>query len=132
MKIGSNMVRNAVERGLGIEEAPIVARYEELDTSTLNSGSHGMIVLGSMLRSIRTGHPLLYFGDGGIVMTILGIILGLNTIEQYVAHKALTFGPTLLAVMLTDLGVLFILAGLIPSAFSNMVHANRPRRGNGT
>jgi hypothetical protein len=121
MGIESEMVRSAVKSGLRIEEVPITAKYEGLDTSTLKPGTHGMSVLGSIITEIRSEHPLLYFGVSGLLMTIVGVVFGLYSIEQYISVKALPFGPSLLAVMLTALGILFILVGLILNAIGQMV-----------
>ena len=115
------MVRSAVKSGLRIEEVPITAKYEGLDTSTLKPGTHGMSVLGSIIKEIRSEHPLLYLGISGLIMTIVGVVFGLYSIEQYISVKALPFGPSLLAVMLTALGILFILVGLILNAISAMM-----------
>ena len=122
MGIESETVRSAVRRGLKIEEVPITARYDGLGTSTLKPGNHGMPVLGSVIRDIRPEHPLLYFGVGGLIMTIVGVVFGLYSIEQYIGVKALPFGPSLLAVMLTTLGILFVLVGLILNVISAMVN----------
>jgi glycosyltransferase involved in cell wall biosynthesis len=122
MGIESEMVRSAARRGLKIEEVPITAKYDGLDTSTLKPGGHGMTVLSSVIRAIRSEHPLLYFGVGGLLMTIVRVVVGLYSIEQYISVKALPFGPSLLAVMLTALGILFVLVGLILNAISAMVN----------
>jgi len=131
MEIESSMVRSAVRRGIRIEEVPIVARYEGLETSTLKPGSHGMSVLGAVIRSIRTEHPLLYFGGSGIVMAVIGVLLGLYSIDRYIAVKALPLGPALLAVMLSGLGVLFVLVGLILNAISELMANVRGSHMNG-
>jgi hypothetical protein len=131
MGIESEMVRSAVKSGLRIEEVPISAKYEGLDTSTLKPGTHGMSVLGSIIREIRSEHPLLYFGVSGLIMTIVGVAFGLYSIEQYTNVKALPFGPSLLAVMLTALGILFILVGLILNAIGQMVVDRENLRTNG-
>lgn len=125
MAIESSMARDAAKRGLRIVEVPIVAKYEGLETSTLKPGSHGMSVLAAILKSIRSEHPLLYFGVSGLVMTLMGVTLGLYSIEQYISVKALPFGPSLLAVMLTALGILFVLVGLILNAISELVSGGR-------
>jgi hypothetical protein len=132
MEIESSMIRSAVRRGIRIEEVPIVAKYEGLDTSTMTPSSHGMSVLSSVLRAVRSEHPLLYFGVSGIVMAVAGVILGLYSIEQYISLRALPFGSSLAAVMLTVLGVLFVLVGLILNAISAMVVEGRARRRNGS
>ena len=95
-----------------------------------------MKVLGSVLRSIRTEHPLLYFGLTGVVMAVVGVLFGLYSIEQYITVKALPFGPSLLAVLLTALGVLFVLVALILNAISELMangdHNKRPTNGKHT
>ena len=54
-----------------------------------------------------------------------------DAIQQYIELKALHFGPTLTAVMLTALGILFVLVGLILSAIGEMVTNGRGKRFNG-
>lgn len=127
MGIESEMARSAASMGIRIEEVPIMARYDGLETSTLKPTSHGMSVIGSVLREVRSEHPLLYFGVGGFIMLIIGIALGLYSIEHYISAKALPFGPSLFAVMLTILGVLFVLVGLILNAISLMVSKSNGR-----
>ena len=131
MGIESEMVRSAVRHGLRIEEVPIRAQYEGLDTSTMKPSSHGMSVLNSVLRSVKSEHPLLYFGVSGLIMTIIGVSFGLYSVQQYIAVKALPFGPSLLAVTLAALGILFMSVGLILSAIGEMVNSNQDRRTNG-
>ena len=120
MGIESEMIRNAVKSGTRIREVPITASYEGLKTSTYSPGNHGMTVLGSIIRSVRSEHPLLYFGVSGATMTIIGVILGLYAIHQYTVTNALPFGPSTLAVVMTVLGILFVLVGLILNAISEL------------
>ena len=54
-------------------------------------------------------------------MAVVGVILGLYSIQQYIEFKSLPFGPTLLAVMLAGLGILFVLVGLILNAISELM-----------
>lgn len=128
MGIESEMVRTAVRSGLKIEEVPIVARYDGLDTSTMKPGSHGMSVIGSIVREIRSNHPLLYFGVTGMAMTIIGIVFGVYSVNQYIEEGALPFGPSLTAAMFTCLGVVIILVGLILNAISSMAENGKGKR----
>ena len=130
MGIESEMVRSAVRHGLRIEEVSIKAQYAGLDTSTMTPSSHGMSVLNSVLRSVKSEHPLLYFGVSGLIMTIVGVSFGIYSIQQYIAVKALPFGPSLAAVTLAALGILFMSVGLILSAIGEMVNGNRTRKSN--
>jgi len=113
MGIESEMVRDAVKLGLKIKEIPISCKYEGLDTSTLEPGKHGTSVLSSIIRVVRDEHPLLYFGLGGLVVTIAGIIAGLYSIYQFMAIKSLPFVPSLAAVLLFFLGIMSMFVGII-------------------
>jgi hypothetical protein len=66
-----------------------------------------------------------------MIMTIAGVIFGLYAIEQYIALNSLPFGPSLMAVMLTALGILFVLVGLILNAISIMMHNGNRHGTNG-
>jgi hypothetical protein len=90
-----------------------------------------MSVLGSIIREIRSEHPLMYFGVSGLIMTIVGVVFGLYSIEQYISVRALPFGASLIAVMLTALGILFILVGLILNAISSMMSNGTGKHMNG-
>jgi len=128
MGIESETVRSAMRRGFKIEEVPIVARCVGPESSTLTPGSHGISVLGFLLKEVQSEHPLLYFGVSGLIMTIVGVVFGLYSINQYITSRALPFGPTLMAVMLAGLGILFVLVDLILNAIGEMV-ATRNRSG---
>ena len=118
MGIESEMVRDAAKRGMKIVEVPITCRYEGLETSTLKPTSHGVSVLSSVLKNIRDEHPLLYFGVGGLILTLIGLTSGLYSIYQFISMKALPFLPSLIAVLFFFLGLLSIFSGLILNSLS--------------
>ncbi len=128
MGIESNMVREAARKGFRIEEVSIEARYEGLESSTLAPSAHGVSVLTSVLRAVKSEHPLLYFGVTGMTMTIIGVLAGFYSIQQYIEVRALPFGPTLIAVMFAILGVLLMLVGLILNAISELVATGKGPR----
>lgn len=127
MAVESEMVRSAVNNGLRIEEVPIRAQYRGLDTSTMRPGSHGMSVLNSVLRSVRSEHPLLYFGASGLAMVMLGGVFGVFSLEEYLNNGHLLFGSTIVAAVLGLLGILFMLVGILLNAISGV--ADRDKRG---
>ena len=120
MGIESEIIRNAVRSGARIQEVSITGRYDGLKTSTYNPGSHGMTVLGSIVRSVRSEHPLLYFGVSGAIITAASAVIWVYVILHYVNGQTLSFTPTLFAVVMTVLGILFILVGLILNAISEL------------
>ena len=121
MGIESEVVRNAVRLGLRIEEVPILAKYGGGETSTYSPGRHGMKVLRSVLRTVRSEHPLLYFGMAGLGLILLGIGFGVLSLTQYLNSGYLPVGPSLAAAFAAGLGALFVVVGLILSAIRDTV-----------
>ena len=120
MGIESEMIRSAVRSGARIKEVSIAARYHGLETSTHHPGSHGMRVLGSIIRSVRSEHPLLCFGLAGLSAVILGAVFGMFSLDHYMSSGSLPFGPTLLSATLILIGTILMLVGLILNAISSM------------
>lgn len=119
MGIESEMVIDARKLGLIIKEVPIGCKYNGLDTSTLKPGKHGASVIVSILRTLRDEHPLLYFGVGGLILTIIGLSAGLYSIYQFISEKSLPFLPSMIAVIFFFLGLISIFAGMILNALSS-------------
>jgi len=113
MGFSSRMILEANRLGLRIVEVPIEVRYEGLETSTIKPMRHGTQVLASIIRAVRDDHPLLYFGVGGLIITLIGVIAGLYSISQFIAMKALPFLPSLIGVLFFFLGLISIFAGII-------------------
>lgn len=118
MGIESEMIVDASKHGLKIAEVPITCKYDGLDTSTLKPGMHGTSVLASIIRSIRDEHPILYFGLGGFILTLIGISAGLYSLYQFISIKALPFIPSLVAVLFFFLGLISIFTGIILNSLS--------------
>lgn len=113
MGIESEIFIDAAKLGMRIKEVPITCRYEGLNTSTFTPGKHGMRVLSSIIRTIKDEHPMLYFGVGGLVLTLVGISSGLFSLYQYISFKSLPFLPSLVAVLLFFLGMISMFSGII-------------------
>ena len=80
---------------------------------------HGTSVLSTVLRSIRDEHPLLYFGVGGLIMTMIGLGAGFYSIYQFMSIKALPFLPSILAVLFFFIGLVAIFSGIILNSIAN-------------
>ncbi|UCE91535.1 MAG: glycosyltransferase family 2 protein [Methanobacteriota archaeon] len=122
MGIESEMVRSAARMNLRIEEVPIEADYDGRRGSTHNAGFHGATVVGSIIRNVKSEHPLLYFGLGGLIVLTIGIVFATYAIHYYVSIGTLPFGPTLIGLMLSMLGVILMLVGLVLNAVSEIVN----------
>ena len=116
MGIESEMVRNAVRYGARIREVPISAKYDGSKTSTYRPASHGMRVIGSIIRSVGSEHPLMYFGATGVIVFLTGLLAGLYTILHQIETSTALLVPAVISVTMIALGILFMLVALILNA----------------
>ncbi|MHA2064666.1 MAG: glycosyltransferase family 2 protein, partial [Candidatus Thorarchaeota archaeon] len=79
--IESEMLEDAIESGLRIQEVSIPTRYEGLDTSTEKPGKHGLGVLNFVINTLRERRPLFYFGVSGAILLIIGLVFAILSVE---------------------------------------------------
>jgi len=123
MGIESEIFMDAASLGMRIVEVPITCRYQGITTSKLSPGKLGMRILSSIIRLIRDEHPMLYFGVGGLIMTVIGISTGLYSLSVYEGQGFLPFMPSLVAVLMFFLGMTSMFAGIILASLA--VHKSR-------
>ncbi len=121
MAIESEMLADAAAAGLQIKEVEIGVRYD-VDCSTENPLAHGMGVLLKVLHHMELRRPLYYFTIPGIIITSLGVGMGLSFLRDFYHGGSLYFGPTLLMVLLTLIGSFTALTGIILHSLSRMIH----------
>ena len=113
MGIESEIFMDAAKLGMRIMEIPITCRYEGLKTSKMSPGKLGMRILTSIIRTIRDEHPMLYFGVGGLIVTLIGVSAGLFSIYEFISRKSLPLVPSLVAILLFFLGMIMMFSGII-------------------
>ena len=76
--------------------------------------AYGVNVASHLIRQIRDYSPLLIFGGFGTIIGLVGVLLGISIILQFL-HTGIfaTTGRALVAFMLVVIGFLFFVAGLI-------------------
>jgi glycosyltransferase involved in cell wall biosynthesis len=90
MGIESEMVMDAADAGLRIEEVPIDVRYD-VNGSTYNPVVHGFSVLRTVLKTIAGKKQALIFDLAGLILLLLGavtlsyLLLEMNSISGVVA-----------------------------------------------
>src|SRR3989475_3293186 len=82
LSIESQMLLEAQERNLRIQEVSIDARYD-VDGSTVSPGRHGSSVLGRIVTLVSEKRPLLFFGVGGAVLLLIASALGVIVLQTY-------------------------------------------------
>jgi glycosyltransferase involved in cell wall biosynthesis len=113
MAISSEIVSEAVSRGLTVAEVPISVTYAK-DTSTLNPVRHGFGVLNRITVMISERRPMLFFGLFGGFFLLLGLAAALVVIRQYYfSTNILATGTAMVAILFITIGLLTIFVGMI-------------------
>ncbi len=116
MAISAETIATAAAKGLRITEVPISITYTE-DGSTLNPIRHGFGVLGRILSLISERRPLFFFGLGGGILAIIGIIAGARVLHILSVDGVMPVGTALVSVLLLTIGMFSIFTGVILHTF---------------
>jgi glycosyltransferase involved in cell wall biosynthesis len=117
MAISAETVAEAAKQGLKVTEVPVSVTYSR-DSSTLNPLAHGLGVFTRILVMISERRPLFFFGLGGVILIILGLITGVRVLRILSVSSVLPVGTTLVAVVLLVIGAFSIFTGIILRALS--------------
>ncbi len=118
--IESEMLADAADAKFKIKEVDIGVRYD-VDCNTENPIYHGLKVLVELLQDIEIRKPLYYFTVPGMITGTVGLIMALNFLETFYNGGRLYFGPTLLMMLLTLVGVFMAFTGVILHSISRLV-----------
>jgi glycosyltransferase involved in cell wall biosynthesis len=83
MGVESEMLGNAADEDLEVEEVPIDVRYEDVDGQTHNPLYHGFSVLFFVVKLLRNRHQLMFFGVFGLLLLLLGSGIGIHGLTIY-------------------------------------------------
>ena len=112
MAVSAETIAEASSKGLKVTEVPVNVTYTK-DSSTLNPVAHGLEVLTRIIAMISERRPLFFFGIGGAVMTILGIIAGIRCLHILTTAGVMPVGTALISVLLLTIGMFSIFTGII-------------------
>lgn len=112
MAVSAEIISAATQKGLRVAEVPVSAIYTK-DGSTLNPVKHGVGVLQRIMVMISERRPLLFFGVGGTLFTILGLVAGISVVKTVYAMQALQTGTALISMLFITVGILCIFTGII-------------------
>jgi glycosyltransferase involved in cell wall biosynthesis len=121
MAVSAETVAEANRKNLKVTQVPVDVTYTP-DGSTLNPVKHGLGVLARVLAMISEQRPLFFFGLGGLILLIIGLVFFIRVVALFTDTRVLPTGNTLITVMMFALGVLFIFAGLILSVLQPGKH----------
>ena len=119
--VESEMLYLAEKKGLKVTEVPITEIYTE-NGSTLNPFTHGFGNLGKAITYISEKRPLFFFGISGAVLTIIGLMMGINVLYiAFIGSGGVAVGSALVAVLFIVIGVFIVLTGLILNALTRLI-----------
>jgi glycosyltransferase involved in cell wall biosynthesis len=110
--VETEMILKAHDKGLKITEIPISTIYVE-DGSTHNPVRHGFGVLGRIVNMISERRPLLFFGVGGTLSCLLGLIAGVRVLESFSRSRQFATGTAILCAVFLIVGIFSIFTGII-------------------
>ncbi|MCC4768736.1 glycosyltransferase [Methanosarcina sp. DH2] len=120
MAIESEMLADAGRYGLRVKEVPIGVRYD-VDCSTENPIKHGLMVLLKIFKDMEYNKPLYYFTLPGLILGTCGLYMGLGFLRAFYIGESLEFGPTMLMILLTLVGVFMIFTGILLHSISGLI-----------
>ncbi len=112
MSVSAETIADAARKGLKITEIPISIRYTK-DGSTLNPVVHGFEVLGRIIVMISERRPLFFFGLGGAIMSVLGILAGIRVLSIASGGGGMATGTALVCILLVIIGIFSVFTGII-------------------
>jgi len=110
--VETEMIARATDEGLKITEVPISNIYTK-DGSTLHPVAHGMEVLTRIIAMISERRPLFFFGLGGGILVILGIIVGGRVLQVLSTSGVLPVGTALVSVLFLIIGAFSLFTSII-------------------
>ncbi len=112
MAISAETISVATTKGLKVTEVPISAIYTK-DGSTMNPIRHGLGVLHRIIVMISERRPLFFFGLGGLILSVIGLIAGIRVLLVVSGGGMIPVGTVLVSVLLLVVGIFSIFTGII-------------------
>jgi glycosyltransferase involved in cell wall biosynthesis len=125
MSAGSEILLQIKDHNLTFEEVQIHCRYDVEGASTHNPVAHGTKVLYRIIKDMEYRRPLYYFTVPGIFFATSGMIMGLTFLQDFYHGSSLAFGPTLLMMMLTLIGIFMAFTGILLHSISKLMRQIR-------
>ncbi len=119
LSIESQLLLEAQERSLRIEEVNIDSRYD-LDGSTISPGKHGTGVLGRIIVLVSEKRPLFFFGVPGALFLVVAAIIASIVLETFITSRVVAQGYASLVVLFGTVGFVSIFIGLTLNALKRL------------
>lgn len=119
--IESDMIVHFSQKGLKVKEVPIGVHYDIPKQHNRNPISHGVSVMGNVIKLVSRNRPLLIFGLPGFILALIGLSLGVASIVETTLFNWSWLFQTLVAVFLFIIGLVLCIAALVLHSISELV-----------
>jgi glycosyltransferase involved in cell wall biosynthesis len=127
MSAGSEILLQAKDNRLKVEEVEIHCSYAVEKASKQNPVSHGIKVLLILLQDMELRRPLYYFTLPGMIFAAVGIGIGLELLRVFYHGGQLSYGLTILMILTTLVGSFMAFTGIILHAISKLIDQSMKR-----
>jgi len=121
MELSLEMLEDAHEKELAIQEVPTVIRYDVPKGSNFTALSHGFTVLAWAMVSLSQKKPLLVLGLPGFGLFAAGAAMALNAVNGISSSVDALVGPGLTAIWIGVLGLSMMATGLVLQSARNFL-----------
>jgi glycosyltransferase involved in cell wall biosynthesis len=120
--VESEMIVHFETRNLIIVEVPVAVRYDVPKGHKKSTVSHGVSVLEQIISFVGFRRPLFFFGIPAVLLTLLGMLLGVATFfEARIIFQWTLTVQGIAAVMFFGIGLIMGLGALILNALVRMI-----------
>jgi len=124
--VESEQLIRAHDYGLSVGNARVSCRYNGLgSTSTKGSASHGFSVLSYVIWLVAEKRPLLFIGVPGFFSVIMGLIIGIYTLQYYNQTHVFVIPYAIIVSILVMLGALAMFMGLMLNVLPSIIKRSR-------
>lgn len=124
--VESEQLIRAHDYGLSVGNARISCRYNGVgSTSTKGSASHGFSVLSYVIWLVAEKRPLLFIGVPGFLSVIMGLIIGIYTLQYYNQTHVFVIPYAIIVSILVMLGALAMFMGLVLNVLPSIIKRSR-------
>ncbi|MFL2969042.1 MAG: glycosyltransferase family 2 protein [Candidatus Poseidoniaceae archaeon] len=121
MELSLEMLEDAHEKELKIQEVPTLIRYDVPKGSNFTALSHGFTVLAWAMLSLSQKKPLLVLGLPGFGLFAAGSAMALNAVNGISDSVDALIGPGLTAIWIGVLGLAMMATGLVLQSARNFI-----------
>jgi glycosyltransferase involved in cell wall biosynthesis len=122
--VESEQLITAHDLKLKIGNVRVTCKYKGLKTSTKDPALHAMSVLSYIIWVVAERRPLLFIGVPGFILVILGVFLGILTLQMYNQTHVFLIPYAILVSILLIVGVLGMFIGLTLNVLPKILKKN--------